>query len=71
MPAMTQTAIVAQAYDADVEYTTWIAGISTLISLIFIPLHRVFRIYIKEEYFQAKLHKHGKGELYTIYGMKK
>ncbi len=46
MPAMTQTAIVAQAYDADVEYTTWIVGISTLISLIFIPLHRVFLEFI-------------------------
>jgi len=46
MPAMTQTAIVAQAYDSDVEYATWIVGISTLISLVFIPLYRVFLEFI-------------------------
>ncbi len=42
MPAMTQTAIVAQVYDSDYEYATWIVSISTLISLIFIPFYRVF-----------------------------
>ncbi|SET08032.1 hypothetical protein SAMN05660297_01334 [Natronincola peptidivorans] len=41
MPVMTLIAIVAQAYDADYKYATVIASISTLISLIVIPIYSV------------------------------
>ncbi|PAB57125.1 AEC family transporter [Anaeromicrobium sediminis] len=41
MPAMANTAIVAQRYDADYEYAAALISISTIFGLIFIPIYRV------------------------------
>lgn len=41
MPVMTLIAIVAQVYDADYKYATVMASISTLASLITIPLYSI------------------------------
>lgn len=41
MPVMTQIAIVAQAYGADHKYATVTATVSTLASLVFVPIYMV------------------------------
>ncbi|QXM06932.1 AEC family transporter [Crassaminicella indica] len=39
MPVMTQSAIVAQAYEADYKYATVMVSVTTIASLIFIPFY--------------------------------
>jgi predicted permease len=41
MPAMTNTAIVAQMYDADYEYAAVVTTLTTIVSLIAIPIYMV------------------------------
>lgn len=41
MPVMTNTAIVAKSYNADYEYATVMTVVTTVLSLIFIPLYMV------------------------------
>ena len=39
MPVMTNTAIVAKSYNVDTEYAAILIGLSTLLSLIVIPIY--------------------------------
>ncbi|QZY54988.1 AEC family transporter [Crassaminicella profunda] len=41
MPVMTQSAIVAQAYGADYKYATVMVSVTTMASLLFIPLYTI------------------------------
>ncbi|MGE5632018.1 MAG: AEC family transporter [Caulobacteraceae bacterium] len=41
MPVITQSAITAKAYDADYEYATVMVTVTTIISIIFIPVYMV------------------------------
>lgn len=42
MPAMTQTSIIAEAYNADYKYAAIMTTVTTMASLIFIPLYMIF-----------------------------
>jgi malate permease and related proteins len=39
MPAMTQTAIIAEAYGADYKYAAIMTTVTTVVSLVFIPVY--------------------------------
>jgi len=39
MPAMTQTSIVAESYDADYKYAAVMTAATTIVSLVSIPLY--------------------------------
>ena len=41
MPVMTQVAIICKVYDADYKFATTIGSLSTIMSLIFIPIYMV------------------------------
>lgn len=42
MPVMTNTSIIAQRYDGDYEYAAVVTTLSTLVSLIAIPIYMIF-----------------------------
>jgi predicted permease len=41
MPVITQSAIIAKAYGADYEYATVMVTVTTIISIVFIPIYMV------------------------------
>lgn len=41
MPVMTNTAIMSKAYDADYEYAAIMIALTTILSLIIIPIYKL------------------------------